>query len=80
MTTTDRRNNESDKDEEHVDHPVIEKLKKEEKVFQVSIRKRHNGLGLSLAGGRDSDICYGGKSLQLCVSTLNSSSFRHTFD
>ena len=64
-------------DEKTVEHPAITELKKEEKVFQVSIRKRDNGLGLSLAGGKDSDICYDGKpfktdilyfSVVLCIA------------
>lgn len=38
----------------------IASLKSSEKVFEVQVEKSENGLGLSLAGGRDSDICYNG--------------------
>ena len=62
ITHRTQRNDMDDTDnKETVEHPEITKLKKEEKVFQVSIRKRDNGLGLSLAGGKNSDICYDGK-------------------
>ena len=61
-TQRTQRNGMDDTDnKDTIENPEITKLKKEEKVFQVSIQKRDNGLGLSLAGGKDSDICYDGK-------------------
>ena len=39
----------------------IQTIKKDGKVFEVDIEKRANGLGVSLAGGKNSDICYKGK-------------------
>ena len=59
-TTTERKENNKKEEEDSVENGALKKLKNKEKVFQVTIKKRDNGLGLSLAGGQDSDICYGG--------------------
>ena len=64
MITFDRGIELPDEPQKQPEQPIneeIEKLRKDEKVFEVEVEKRENGLGLSLAGGKGSDICYGGK-------------------
>lgn len=46
--------------EEEPINDEITKLKKDDGVFEVTVEKRENGLGLSLVGGKGSDICYKG--------------------
>ena len=48
----------------------ISNLKSSEEVFEVQVEKRDNGLGSSLAGGRDSDICYNGTYYFVLYLTL----------
>lgn len=44
-----------------VNKKIASLIKNHKTVFEVDIEKRSNGLGLSLVGGRDSDVCYNGE-------------------
>lgn len=48
-----------------VNEKIASLIKSHKTVFEVDIEKRSNGLGLSLVGGKDSDVCYEGN---LCIS------------